>query len=151
MKRILVATDGSPAALEATRFAVELAAEQEAEVDIVHVVPTLDVIPATGFPQVGGAFPHNVGTRDLELLEDAVALANEHGVSATTALLRGDTVNELVGYADGRDVDLIVVGSRGRGAVAGALIGSVSRRLLHEARRPVLVVRASAVPAEAAR
>jgi nucleotide-binding universal stress UspA family protein len=150
MKRILVATDGSPAALEATRFAVELAAEQEAEVDVVHVVPDLDVVPATGF-QIGGAFPHHVSAQDLELLEDAVALAKEHGVTATTALLRGDTVNELVGYADGRDVDLIVVGSRGRGGLAGTLIGSVSRRLLHEARRPVLVVRASAVAAEAAR
>lgn len=150
MKRILVATDGSEAALEATRFAIDLAAEQEAELVIAHVVRDMDVIPAT-VVQIGGVFPHEADAHDLELLEDAAALAHEHGVTATTVLLRGDTVPELIGYADGRDVDLIVVGSRGRGAVAGVLLGSVSQALLHESRRPVLVVRTAAVHAEAAR
>jgi nucleotide-binding universal stress UspA family protein len=150
MKRILVATDGSEPALEATRYAIELAAEQEAELVIAHVVRDLDIVPAT-VVQIGGIFPHEPGAHDLELLEDAAALATEHGVTATTVLLRGDTVAELIGYADGREVDLIIVGSRGRGAVAGALLGSVSQALLHESRRPVLVVRASAVSAAATR
>jgi nucleotide-binding universal stress UspA family protein len=148
MKRILVATDGSPAALEATRFAIELAAEHGAELTVAHVVRELDVVNAT-VVSIGGAFPHEPTTHDHELLENAAALAREHGVDVTTVLLRGDTVNELVGYADGRDVDLVVVGSRGRGAVAGTLIGSVSQRLLHELRRPVVVVRTAAVLTEA--
>ena len=58
-------------------------------------------------------------------------------------LLRGDTVDEIVAFADSHDVDLIVVGSRGRGAIAGALLGSVSRGILGESKRPVLIVRAT--------
>lgn len=150
MKRILVATDGSPSAIEATAFGIELAAGHEAELVIAHVVPEVDVVPATVM-QIGGIFPHEPSAHDLELLEDAAALAQEHGVTATTILLRGDTVGELVRYAERREVDLIVVGSRGRGTVAGALLGSVSQGLLRDAGRPVAVVRAAAVVTEAAR
>ena len=56
-------------------------------------------------------------------------------------VLAGDPADEIVAYADNHDVDLIVVGSRGRGTVASTLLGSVSHAVLHEARRPVLVVR----------
>jgi nucleotide-binding universal stress UspA family protein len=44
-----------------------------------------------------------------------------------------------VAYADSREVDMIVVGSRGRGAIASALLGSVSRGVLRASKRPVLV------------
>lgn len=146
MKRILVATDGSPSSTEAVAFGVELASEHETELIFVHVVPTLDVVPATGFG-MGGAFPHEPSDHDHVLLDEAAAVASEHGVVSTTAMLRGDTVDEIVAYADSHDVDLIVVGSRGRGAIAGALLGSVSRGLLGESKRPVLIVRAAAVAA----
>jgi len=142
MKRILVTTDGSPSSAEAVAFGVELASEHEAELIFVHVVPALDVVPSSGFG-MGGAFPHEPSKRDHVLLEEAAAVASEHGVISTTAMLRGDTVNEIVAYADSHDVDLIVVGSRGHGAIAGALLGSVSRGVLGESKRPVLIVRAA--------
>ena len=146
MNRILVTTDGSPSSTEAVAFGVELASEHEAELIFVHVVPTLDVVPATGFG-IGGAFPHEPSEHDHVLLEEAAAVASEHGVISTTAMLRGDTVDEIVAYADSHDVDLIVVGSRGHGAIVGALLGSVSRGVLGESKRPVLIVRAATVAA----
>lgn len=151
MKRILLATDGSEPALEATRIAIELAEEHGAELLVAHVVRDVDVVPATVL-QIGTVVAHKPAPHDLELLEDAAARAREHGVDVTTVLLRGETVDELVSYASVRDVDLIVVGSRGLGAVAGALLGSVSQALLRESRRPVLIVRAAvAVATEAGR
>ena len=111
MKRILVATDGSPSSTDAVSFGVELAAEHEAELIFVHVAPTSDLVP----------------------------------VVSATAMLRGETVDEIVAYADSHDVDLIVVGSRGHGTIASALLGSVSRGVLGESKRPALIVRASAV------
>jgi nucleotide-binding universal stress UspA family protein len=148
MKRILVATDGSPSSTEAVAFGVELAADHAAELIFVHVVPTLDVVPATGFG-IGGAFPHEVDERDRTLLDEAAAVAAEHEIVSTTAMLRGDAVDEIVAHADSQDVDLIVVGSRGHGAIASALLGSVSRGVLAESKRPVLIVRAAAVTAPA--
>jgi nucleotide-binding universal stress UspA family protein len=144
MNRILVATDGSESAAEAVEFGIELAAEHQAELIFVHVVPELDLVPATVF-SIGGAFPHEPSIEDRALLEHAAAIAEAHGVLSTTALLRGETVDEIVAYADSHDVDLIVVGSRGHGTISTALLGSVSRGILQESMRPVLVVRGGAL------
>jgi nucleotide-binding universal stress UspA family protein len=141
MKRILVATDGSPSAMEAVAFGVELAVEHASELMFVHVVPLVDIVPAAGLAPIGGAFLHELSEHDRMLLVEAADAAAEEGIVATTVLLRGDTVDEIVAYADSHDVDLIVVGSRGRGAFASAVLGSVSTGVLHEARRPVLVFR----------
>jgi nucleotide-binding universal stress UspA family protein len=108
MKRILVATDGSASSAEAVTFGVELAAEHEAEIMFVHVVPAVDVVPVAMFG-MGGAFPHEPSPEDQTLLDDAAAVAAEHGVVSTTALLKGDTVDEIVAFADSHDADLIVV------------------------------------------
>ena len=79
MNRILVATDGSESAVEAVEFGIELAAEHQAELIFVHVVPELDLIPATVF-SIGGAFPHEPSIEDRALLEDAAedVLAYRH-------------------------------------------------------------------------
>ena len=79
MNKILVATDGSDSAAEALEFGIELAAEHDAELILVHVVPAVDVVPASGFG-IGGAFPHEPSVEDRALLEDAAAVAEEHGV-----------------------------------------------------------------------
>ena len=147
MRRILVATDGSSFAEEAVSIGVELAGEHGALLDIAHVVPRVDVAPAAGFGSIGGAFAHVPSNHDRAVLAAAAAVAAEHEVVATTALLRGDTVDEIVAHADSHDADLIVVGSRGHDAVTGALLGSVSRGVLAESRRPVLVVRAAPLAA----
>lgn len=140
MNRILVATDGSTSSADAVAFGVELASEYRSELIFVHVVPLLDVVPVTAFG-IGGAYFHEPLEADRTLLEEAAAAAAKHGVVATTALLTGDTVDEIVTYADSHDVDLIVAGSRGHGVIATALLGSVSRGILRESRRPVLIVR----------
>jgi nucleotide-binding universal stress UspA family protein len=53
----------------------------------------------------------------------------------------GSTAETLVAYGEERGVDLIVVGSHGHGALAGTLLGRVSRSVVHKSTRPVLVVR----------
>jgi nucleotide-binding universal stress UspA family protein len=151
MNRILIAVDGSPAAAVAARFGLELAVEQHAEPAFVFVAPAVDVVPTGGFA-LTAALPHEVTAADRRPLEDAVALAAELGLTARAELLRGDPVDEIVSFADSLEADLIVVGSRGHGALASALLGSVSRGILSETRRPVLVVRGASarVPATAA-
>jgi nucleotide-binding universal stress UspA family protein len=140
MNSILIAIDGSPSAQEALAFGLELAADQGATVTFVLVAPAVDVLPAGGFGVTVSA-PHEASERDMQPLEVAREQAEVLGVTAYTRLLQGEPADEIVAYADTIDADLIVVGSRGHGAIASALLGSVSRGVLREARRPVLVVR----------
>jgi len=149
MKTIVIATDGSPSAHEAVEFGLDLAAEQKADAVFVHVAPAVDLLPTGGFG-MSSAQQHELTDEDRSSLEEARTLAVERGVETKTELLLGDPVDEIVAYADSIDADLIVVGSRGHGALTSALLGSVSRGVLHEARRPVLVVRGANVPAQAA-
>ena len=140
MERILIAIDGSPASHEAVEFGVELAAEQNAAVIFVHVVRPLDVVPMTCFG-MAEARPHHVGEEDRQPLVEARSVADQHGVCATVKLLIGDAVDEIVACADNLDVDLIVIGSRGHGTLTSALLGSVSRGVVSESKRPVLIIR----------
>jgi nucleotide-binding universal stress UspA family protein len=146
MKKILIATDGSPSATEAVELGLELSAGQDAVAVFVHVVPAFDTLPAGGFAPTG-AVPHEVCAEDWVALVHAKKQADERGLVAEKTLLVGDPADEIVAYADSIDADLIVVGSRGHGGLKSALLGSVSRSVLHEARRPVLVVRRDGKPA----
>jgi nucleotide-binding universal stress UspA family protein len=137
---ILVATDGSQSAVDAVEFAVELAAERDATLLVVHVVRTLEYVNDDP-EEEGYAVPHVPSARDQAVLDDAAARAAERGVVATTSLRLGSTVEEILAYAEACNVDVIVVGTRGHGRVASALLGSVSLGVLHKATRPVLIVR----------
>jgi nucleotide-binding universal stress UspA family protein len=143
MDKILIATDGSTSAAEAVAFGLDLAEKQGASVFLVHVAPELDWAPVLAPAPV--KVPHVSCDADRRPLQDAMDMAEEHGIDVQLRLLVGDSVDEIVAYADTIAADLIVVGSRGHGTIASALLGSVSQGILHEARRPVLVVPAARV------
>jgi nucleotide-binding universal stress UspA family protein len=140
MQTVLIATDGSPEAREAVEYGVELAAEQDAAVTLLQVIPPTDWTRLDRGAVIR-PIPAELRLRRAYALDEAAQIAGEHGVEAAFEVLAGDPAEEIVRYADSVDADLIVVGSRGRGALASALLGSVSRAVLSDARRPVLVVR----------
>src|SRR5436190_22705151 len=150
MKKILIATDGSDSGHEAAELGLELADEQGAWAHVVHVAPTVDVMPCSNFGFIAPSLPHEFVEHDYEPLRKAVELAEQKGMRIETKLLQGTPADEIVAYADSIDADLIVVGSRGHGTFTSALIGSVSRGVLRESRGPVLIVRGAPVPAAAA-
>jgi nucleotide-binding universal stress UspA family protein len=149
MKKILIATDGSASSAEAVEFGVELAAEHEAKVVFVHVAPALDGIPMASFGLASGVpqAPHELNAFDRAALEAAEQVATRAGVDATSKLLVGNAVDEIVACADSQEADMIVIGSRGHGTLASLLLGSVSSGVLAESKRPVAVIRGlAAVP-----
>ena len=62
------------------------------------------------------------------------------GLDATALLVHGETVESILKEASDLDVDMIVVGTHGRGAMYQLLVGSVSEGILHKSRYPVLVI-----------
>jgi nucleotide-binding universal stress UspA family protein len=81
-------------------------------------------------------------------VDEAIALARDLDASLTFVCVRkppssvlGHPAYEIVSLADNRNADLVIVGSRGHGALAGALLGSVSREIVQHASVPVLVAK----------
>jgi len=137
MKTILIATDGSAGARAAVDEGLELAEETGAEVLFVAIRQPL--YPIFGDPYWQQSISNELA-RLRPALKDAVAEAESRGIHADYDLLEGDPAERILDLARSRDVDLIVIGSRGLGAVASVILGSVSKRVLHHADRPVLVV-----------
>lgn len=94
----------------------------------------------------------SAGSHDA--VELGLDLAGEHDATVfvvhVAELLPGNPIHEIVAFADANDVDLIVIGSRGHGAVGSAVLGSVSLGVLRETQRPVLIVRAASPAGERA-
>lgn len=141
---ILIATDGSAAASAAVEAGLKLAAATQARVRFVHAASPLAEDLYADYP-LQGPPPEEILARD-SVLEAAFARAREMGAEAEVEVLAGEHTADLAagiaGLAEGIDASMIVVGSRGRGTVAGVVLGSVSHNLLKYATIPVLVVHA---------
>ena len=136
MKEILVATDGSESSGHAVGQAIELARSSGASLTIVYVRHA--PLPLLGQPYYQRSLSGELRVAN-ETVASAAALARQAGVETETEVLDGDPPDRILELARLRDVDLIVVGSRGLGPIAGTLLGSVSREVLHHADRPVLI------------
>lgn len=137
MNTILIATDGSPSARAAVERGLDLAEETHA--DVVFLAVRHPPVPVFGDPYWQRSITNELA-RLRPALADAAAEAEARGIDADYDLLEGDAAEEILRLARARDVDLIVMGSRGLGAMRSAILGSVSKHVLREADRPVVVV-----------
>jgi nucleotide-binding universal stress UspA family protein len=138
-KRILLATDDSPDAREALRCARDLALRDGARVFVVHA---FEPVPS----YLGDPWRDRVTARHVaagqEVAESATKVLQEAGVDVVAEVLEGPPAGAILNVAQVRECDLIVMGSRGHGALASLLLGSVSHRVLAHAHLPVLIVKA---------
>ena len=137
-RHILVAFDGSPESELALAHAVSIAQSSRARLSLVTVVapPPLLAWQAPG----GLRGLHDADQAQLERRLRAAADSVPDDLPVTTQLLDGDPAREILRAADVGDHDVIVMGSRGRGRVTAAVLGSVSTHVMHEAGVPVIVI-----------
>ena len=134
--KILLATDGSADAVQATEAAADLASKSGSELHIVHV-----------WHDVPSPYAHAFVKRELrnqgqEILDEQVRKIEGGGVTITQAHLKGGrTADEVIKLSDALEVGLLVVGSRGLGTVRRILMGSHSEEIVHRSHVPVLVLR----------
>ncbi|HZL55306.1 MAG TPA: universal stress protein [Solirubrobacteraceae bacterium] len=132
--RILVAYDGSHDGDAALELAASLALDQNASLTLLTVVP--DVATAVTSVEAG---PYELESLFTEMLDAAKAKVPAD-VSVTTRLEHGPAAARITKAAEGHD--LVVMGTHGRGRIGEALLGSVSRDVVHALRAAVLLARA---------
>ena len=136
-KSIVWATDGSENAERALTYAKALAKEGNASLLVAHVVEKYASHSAAGLAV------HADEELVRERLERLVEALSKEGLDATLKIVMHvgpQPAHEIADIARDRGADLIVVGTRGHGAISGLVLGSVVQRLLHLAPCPVLVV-----------
>jgi len=144
---VLVAIDGSEDSLRAVRFLESLTLPRQIRVRLLGVVERVRY-PTTAPRAARGKLAEIL--RELEEerrgeLDRALQRAADHLGDKIARVNRytptGDPAEEIVVTTKDFDTDLVVVGARGLGGIARALLGSVSEKVLHHARCPVLIVK----------
>ena len=133
--RIVVGVDGSPASVDALRWA---ARQAELTGAAVEAVISWDYPSTTGM-EFGSLDIDWAGNARAALVDTLHVALGDNATSITGTVTRGHPAEVLVAAAQG--ADLLVVGSRGHAALPGRLLGSVSERVAARAPCPVVVVR----------
>lgn len=144
--KIVVGVDGSAHAAAALTWAAEEAKLRSARLEIVHAWTFVPVATPADSGLVPMAWTDNVELLNVtrQAAEDAAAaqveevLGPDHG--ASISVVESGPAEAIIAAA--ADADLVVVGNRGRGNLAAALLGSTSAKVADEAPCPVVVVRA---------
>ena len=135
--KILVAIDGSESARKAFTTSIYLSSLSKCRIDVIHVVSC----------EFGGD-----SAASLELVEDLKIKANsmleeykkdalENGIKPKFMLEIGDPANMITEIVNSKDYDLVVLGTRGMSVFKELFLGSVSTKVMHHAKCPVMVVR----------
>lgn len=137
VNKILIPTDGSDKVERAVEKGLEIAEVFDADVHALYVVET------------GATYVLTVGLSDNDMQEyeeygdevvsDIVARANDRGLNAGGTIKRGKVSEEIVDYADDNDIDHIVMGGQGHGAIEKYL-GSTAEKVVRMSAKPVTIV-----------
>ena len=141
-RRILMPTDGSGCARNATRKGLELAKQLGASVTFIHVLEN-PLVAGYAAPE---ALPYSAQLyQDLkeagrEILDEALAMAEEMGVEAHADLIENRRPADAIHDAEAEH-DLVIMGTHGRRGVDRWMFGSVAEGALRRAGTPFLVIR----------
>jgi nucleotide-binding universal stress UspA family protein len=135
-KSILIAWDGSPHARRALEEAIDIARTQGSRLTVLTVATPIHLWTGPYVPTVP---PEELAQAAERVAEQGEALVPE-GIPVSARTADGHPGTELLKRVEAANHDLIVMGSRGFGAVRSAVLGSVSHYVLNHARVPVLVV-----------
>ncbi len=137
IESILIPTDASEGALAGAKHGVALASQTDADV---HVISVVEEPTSVGIPDEDTI--QSLESAAQEALETVVEMVEsvDERVSVTTAVEHGTPFQSIRAYANRREIDVIVMGTKGRTGLDRMLLGSVTENVLRTARTPVLAV-----------
>ena len=145
-KKILVAIDGSPLSDKAAEEAVRLAAGNPSQFkSVIYAMLVLPNAPRATFTDFIPAPPITESDKWEELRQRIFYVieknATENGIPLEIKVAYGDPADELLGFAEREDIDVIVIGSSGKGFLQRKVLGSVSHKVVRQARCSVFIIR----------
>ncbi len=143
LKRILVPTDFSEHSHNALRYAAAFADKFGAEIYLLHVFQDLAVFQPDAVTVGPPAAPplEQMTAAARAALDQAVSQLHLERLTVHPEVREGSPFDEIVRLAQEKDVDLIVMGTHGRGWLAHVLLGSVTEKVVRKSPCPVLTVR----------
>ncbi len=145
IRRVLLGTDLSRTSELATDRAFDLAHRHGAALLVVSVIDPKD--PPQPADRVGSRWDQ-IRDRRQDAAQALVARGRAIGVTVSFLVWTGDPGESIVSAAGSESVDLVVVGTHGRGTIGRLLLGSVSEHVVRYAPCPVLVVRPASRPSD---
>ena len=140
MKKILVATDASEYSRQALKIALELARKFHSEIELLFVMYKPLVYDASLLD--GQVIPPFQTEHSGELAIQATLQGIDiSDVTVNKKIVHGKPANMILQEIENESIDLVVMGSHGYGVISGAILGSVSQRVLHGAKCSVLIAK----------
>jgi nucleotide-binding universal stress UspA family protein len=138
-EKVLLAVDGSEHALRAARTAADLARTVNAK-EFRIVVAYDSIPPYLGEPNMQFAIDARLEEAKT-ILDHAIKEVGKLPCETHTEVIEGSEAEAIINVANTRQSDVIVMGSRGHGTLAGLLLGSTSQKVVSHAPCPVLIIR----------
>ena len=139
IKKILVPLDGSKNSIRGLDMAIHLARQSNGTIVALAVksIPGMFALHPLGF------LDFNSISEIKKFLDSAKVRAAKKGIKLTARTLAGDPGYDIARFVNNskNDIDLVVIGARGRGAAKEIFLGSVSNYVLHKSKKPVLIVK----------
>ncbi|TCZ74242.1 universal stress protein [Paenibacillus albiflavus] len=140
--KILVAFDGSKASNQALDKAIELTkVTPNAELEIVHVLQFPNFVIGEAMINTPIYIRDDYYQSAEKVRDEAKARVADLGITANVTLLEGGAAESILEFAEDKQCDLIVIGSRGLGGIREFFLGSVSHNVVQHAKIPVLIAK----------
>ncbi len=149
LQKILVALDGSKFSIRSLNYAINLAKFTNSKIIGVFVVPSdetpapIDDLlnPLSSISTQG--YETKMIKRGQKTLENAEKRCKQNKIVFSKKIVFGNPGNQIIKYAENKKagIDLIIMGSHGHGHVGEILLGSVSYKVVHKSKKPVMIIK----------
>lgn len=137
-EQVLLPTDGSDASQSAIEYAVSTAARHSATLHTLHVI---DAGPDSTEDTTGGLSADELNQEAKSYVESVTEQADDAGVAVEASIESGVAHRSIIEYVDANDIDLVVMGTRGRSGIHRFLLGSVAEKVIRTVDAPVMTIR----------
>ena len=151
LSKILITIDGSHASFDAADYAIMLAKQHNSQLILLHVLHPVEYYSSLQFfevqqPQDSSVLIEQAKKEVNKWFDDIKKKIRENTLEKpikieTTIIVSTTTVDSILDYAEDKDVDLIVIGTRGRSGIKKLLLGSTASGVVTYSSCPVIVVK----------